>query len=231
MDTITHNPVTETSIATAVQQLIRSPRLPVYAQQFQSLLQAEREKRERFYKEMSEQQKVEFINGEIVMQSPAKLRHTIASQNLFMLLSLYVSKHHLGYVGHEKILITLTRNDYEPDICYFGPEKTQIFTPDQMKFPAPDLAVEILSPSTEANDRGIKFVDYAAHGVAEYWIVDPDTEMIEQYILKGEAYQLRVKTDTGIMRSIAVEGLAVPVRAVFDEAEKITTVQEILSRE
>ncbi len=43
----------------------------------------------------------------------------------------------------------------------------------QSKFPAPDLIVEVLSESTEANDRGIKFEDYAAHGVVEYWIVDP----------------------------------------------------------
>jgi len=178
---------------------------------------------------MSEDQKVEFINGEIVMQSPAKLRHTIASQNLFTLLSLYVSKHHLGYVGHEKMLITLTRNDYEPDICYFGPEKARAFAPDQMKFPAPDLIVEILSPSTEANDRGVKFLDYAAHGVVEYWIVDPDAEMIEQYTLRDKDYHLHVKTDTGTVRSTAIEGFAVPVRAVFDEAQKIAAVRDILN--
>jgi Uma2 family endonuclease len=231
MDAITRNLAYETTIATAVQQLTRSPRLPVYVQRFQSLLQAECEARERFYEEMSELQKVEFINGEIVMQSPVKWRHTVASQNLFMLLSLYVSKHHLGYVGHEKVLVTLTRNDYEPDICYFGPEKARTFTPNQMKFPAPDFVAEVLSPSTEANDRGIKLLDYAAHGVAEYWIVDPDVEVIEQYTLKGETYQLRIKTDTGTVRSITVEGFAVSVRAVFDEAEKIAAVHEILESE
>lgn len=228
MDTTTRNPVTETTIATAVQQLLRSPSLPVYVQQFQSLLQAEHEKRERFYEEMSEEHKVEFINGEIVMQSPAQLRHTMASKNLLMLLDTYVQEHELGFVGHEKMLVTLSRNDYEPDICYFGPGKSQTFTPDQMKFPAPDLVVEILSPSTESNDRGIKFLDYAAHGVVEYWIVDPDTEVIEQYILGDEAYQLRFKADTGIVRSIAVEGLIVPVRAIFDEAERLLAVREIL---
>ena len=201
--------------------------------------EAEREKRERFYKEMSEQQKVEFINGEIVMQSPAKLRHTIASKNLLMLLDVYVQKHGLGFVGHEKMLITLTRTDYEPDICYFGPEKARTFTPDQIKFPSPDFVVEVLSPhsgvgpygtapTTEANDLGVKFVDYAAHGVAEYWLVDPDAEMIEQYLLEGEAYQLHVKTDTGTVRSVAVAGFAVPVRAVFDEAAKLAAVQAIL---
>jgi Uma2 family endonuclease len=216
-------------IAMTVQQLLHSPSLPVYVQRFQSLLRAEREKRERFYEEMSEEQKVEFINGEVVVQSPAKLRHTTAVRNLSTLLDIYVSERELGYVGQEKMLITLTRNDYEPDVCYFGAEKARTFTPDQIKFPAPDFVVEVLSSSTEANDRGVKFVDYAAHGVAEYWIVDPDAEMIEQYVLEGEAYQLRVKTNTGTVRSVAVEGFTVPVRAVFDEAEKLAAVREILA--
>ncbi len=221
MDTSPYTSTYKSNVAAAVQKLIRSPSLPLYVQHFQSLLQAEHKKRERFYEEISEEHKVEFINGDIVMQSPAKLRHTMASQNLFMLLSLYVSKHQLGYVGHEKVLVTLTRNDYEPDICYFGPDKSQTFTPDQMKFPAPDLVVEILSPSTEANDRGIKFLDYAAHGVAEYWIIDPDAEMIEQYTLRDNDYHLHVKTDTGTVQSTVIEGFAIPVRAVFDETEKL----------
>ena len=42
-----------------------------------------------------------------------------------------------------------------------------------MLFPAPDFAVEVLSPSTQKNNRGIKFDDYALHNVSEYWIIDP----------------------------------------------------------
>jgi hypothetical protein len=72
MDAIAHQPINATPTAALVQQLLHSPGLPVYVQRFQSLLQAEREKRERFYEEMSEQQKVEFINGEVVVQTPAK---------------------------------------------------------------------------------------------------------------------------------------------------------------
>jgi len=212
---------------TVVQYLRTSPQLPRYVQEFESLLAAERARRERFYAEMSEDQKVEFINGEVFMHSPARLRHTVVSQNAFVLLSLYVSQHRLGYVGHEKMLITLTRNDYEPDVVYFGPAKAQTLLPDQMKFPAPDLVVEVLSPSTAENDRGIKFVDYAAHGVAEYWIIDPDEEIVEQYVLQGETYTLRMKSQTGILQSEAVPGFAVPVRALFDEAEKFAAVLAI----
>ncbi|MEA3338551.1 MAG: Uma2 family endonuclease [Chloroflexota bacterium] len=211
-----------------MQHLIRSPRLPAHLQELQSLLRKERARRARFYEEMSEGQKVEFINGEVIVQSPAKWHHTTAVRNLLTLLNTFVPKHSLGCVGQEKVLVTLTRNDYEPDIVYFGPEKAQALTPDQMKFPAPDLVVEALSPSTEENDRGIKFLDYAAHGVAEYWIVDPQAEMIEQYVLEDEAYQLRVKTDSGVIRSIVIENFAIPVRAVFDGTEMLATLQTIL---
>jgi Uma2 family endonuclease len=229
MSTITYDPMTEMNIAAEIELLIRSPSLPTYVQQFESLLQTEREKRERFYEEMSEDQKVEFINGEIMVHSPVRLRHNIVSQNLLVHLSTFVRQGNLGYVGYEKLLIALTRNDYEPDIVYFGPEKARTFTLDQMKFPAPDFIVEVLSPSTEAHDRGIKFVDYAIHGVAEYWIIDPDAEMVEQYTLKNKNYHLHVKTDTGTIRSTAIEGFAIPVRAIFDQAEKIAAVQAILN--
>jgi Uma2 family endonuclease len=156
-----------------IQQLFHSPKLPLYVQEFQSLLQIEREKRKRFYAAivdgaMSEEQKVEFINGEVIVHSPVSLRRNVASQSLLLRLSAHVRERRLGYVGYEKLLITLTRNDYEPVIVYFGPEKAQTFTLDQMKFPAPDFVVEVLSPSTEDIDRGIKFQDYAAHGVTEY---------------------------------------------------------------
>ncbi|HQE93780.1 MAG TPA: Uma2 family endonuclease [Anaerolineae bacterium] len=219
----------EIPMATAVQQLRGSPQLPRYVQELQALLAAEHARRERFYAELSEEQKMEFINGEVLMHSPARLCHTIVSQNAFILLSLYVSQHRLGHVGHEKVLITLTRNDYEPDVVYFGPAKTQALLPDQMKFPAPDLVVEVLSPSTAENDRGIKFVDYAAHGVAEYWIVDPDAEVVEQYVLRDECYELRMKSQTGILQSEAVSGFAVPVRALFDEQEKLAAVQTLMT--
>ncbi len=220
MATIPPDLTHETTASMTIQQLIHSPRLPMYVQTFQALLREEQKKRERFYAEMSEEQKVEFINGEVVVHSPVKLRHSIASQNLFTLLNIHVRKHQLGLVGYEKWLIALTRNDYEPDIVYFGPEKAQTFGLDQMKFPAPDFIVEVLSPSTEATDRGIKFQDYAAHGVTEYWILDPDREIVEQYALKGETYELLVKSKTGTLQSVAVPGFEIAVRALFDEAEQ-----------
>lgn len=134
----------------------------------------------------------------------------------------------LGYVGFEKIMVSLTRNDYESDICYFNKEKASQFKPDQMRFPAPDFVVEVLSNSTVANDRGVKFEDYAAHGIVEYWIVDPDEETIEQYELREDAYELVVKVKAGQIDSLVIPDFTIPVRAVFDEQENRVALQTLL---
>lgn len=212
----------------AAEQLVLSPRLPFYVKRFHSLLKEETEKRQRFYEEMSEEHKVEFICGELVVHSPVKKKHNQASARLFHLLDLYVVSNNLGFVGHERILITLTRNDYEPDVCYFGPTKSQGFTPDQSKFPAPDFIAEILSDSTEEIDRGIKFDDYAAHGVGEYWIIDSEQESIEQYGLSGDHYDLVVKALRGPIESIAVRGFQIPVRSVFERTEHLEAMRRIV---
>ncbi len=213
----------------AIEQLLRSPRLPEAMRRLQAITRAEAKKRRYFYDVVTEQQKAEFINGEIVVHSPVKMRHSVASENLFTLLKTYVHKHNRGIAFHEKILVILTRNDYEPDICFFRAEKAASFTPDQSKFPAPDLIVEVLSESTEVIDRGIKFEDYTTHGVAEYWIVDPVAETIEQYLLQEGVYQLAVKVKTGTIASAVVTDFEIPVRAVFDGTVQLATLQAILT--
>jgi Uma2 family endonuclease len=113
-------------------------------------------------------------------------------------------------------------------VCFFCKEKADLFTPDQWQFPAPDFIAEVLSDSTEVRDRGDKFVDYAAHGVEEYWIIDPAQETVEQYRLQENTYILLCKTYSGTLKSIAVSGFEIPVDALFDEAEKQNTLRQLL---
>ena len=98
-----------------------------------------------------------------------------------------------------------------------------------MHFPAPDLVVEVLSPSSEAIDRGVKFEDYAAHAVGEYWLVDAESENVEQYVLQGEDYKLHMKSGSGLLTSLSVSGFEVPVRAIFDQAENLAALQRIMN--
>lgn len=216
-------------MTTIIDQLMDSPRLSLYYQQIHALLAAEQEQRQHFYATVTEQEKVEFINGEIIVQSPAKLEHTSATKYLLKLLDTFVDLHGLGYVGSEKMLISLTRNDYEPDICFFAAARAAQFTPDQMQFPAPDFVVEVLSHSTEARDRGVKFDDYAAHRVREYWLIDPATQTVEQYVLEGESYALLTKARSGVLVSAAVSGFEIPIPAIFDKAANLAALRQIIA--
>ena len=215
--------------APILEPLLKSPKLSLYARQLQDYLDEEQQRREAFYDWTTEDIKAEFINGEIVMQTPAKQRHTVASMNLAALLDAYVEHHQLGFVGAETVLIALTRNDYLPDVCFFSAEKAEQIMPDQVKFPAPDFIIEVLSPGTESTDRGVKFEEYAASHVHEYWLVDPDGQTVEQYLRRGDAYELIVKIKSGEINSEVVAGFTVPVAAIFDRRLKNQALANILA--
>ena len=98
-----------------LQAVTDSPKLPALVQELESLLAVERERRQRFYEELTEQFKAEFINGQVVMHSPARHGHCLTVGYLYNLLHNHISRRQLGKVLFEKTLICLTRNDDEPD--------------------------------------------------------------------------------------------------------------------
>jgi Uma2 family endonuclease len=211
-----------------LEPLVRSPKLNLYLRDLEHLASEEQVRRSRFYDEMSEQRKMEFINGEIIMHSPVKIEHEFASSSLLVLLRAFVMRRRMGYVGHEKMLVTLTRNDYEPDVCYWRKEVAATFEKGQMKFPAPDFVAEVLSASTKEQDYGVKFQDYEAHGVREYWIVNAQEELVEQYALFDGKFSLLKKTDSGSITSRAVEGFTIPIRALFDEDDHLAALEKLI---
>lgn len=121
--------------ATLLEQLLKLPRLPVVAQRLDALVADEAARRAHFIETVLECEKAEFINGEKIVQSPVKYRHNAITKRLLVLLDAHVTNRGLGYVGYEKLMISLTRNDYEPDICYFSAAIAAAFQPDQMRFP------------------------------------------------------------------------------------------------
>ncbi len=207
--------------------LITSPNLPHYLEQLQEFFAQETDRRKAFHRSVNEGDKVEFINGAIVTHLPIRLKDHLVGNRLLVIMNAFVQKHSLGLVGYEKLMISLSRNDYEPDLCYFRKEKSERFAPEQMRFPAPDLVVEILSESAEQRDRGIKMEDYALHGIDEYWLIDPETEIVEQYLRQGDAYDLHLKLNSGVLESQVTPGFAIPVRAIFDDEVNRQTLAEM----
>ncbi|QDV41260.1 hypothetical protein Enr13x_10980 [Stieleria neptunia] len=212
-----------------LESIFASPELPKIAEVINSKLAAERKARERFRRELTPSVKAEFIAGEVVMHSPAKAKHLRVTRRLLKLLDTYVHRHGLGEVFSEKALICLTRNDYEPDVVFFGKEKASTFGPDHMEFPAPDFVVEVLSESTASRDRGVKFQDYGQHGIGEYWIVDCDEKTIEQYVLRDNEreYHLAQKLAGGSIGSRVVEGFEIPIAALFDDQANAEALVEL----
>jgi Uma2 family endonuclease len=213
---------------TALEDILRSPRMPEYARQISEAAELERKRRQRFVDELREGEKAEFINGEVVVHSPSRYAHVLVSDRLLTLLRTFASAHRLGVVTHAKVMVSLTRNDYEPDVCFWSTQRSAEFTPAQMRFPAPDLAIEVLSPSTAQIDRGVKMEDYAAHGVTEYWIVDPDAGVVEQYLLHQGRFELATKTRDGTLASAALAGFRLPAAAIFDEEAHQRALRAIL---
>jgi Uma2 family endonuclease len=80
-------------------------------------------------------------------------------------------------------------NIFQPDVIYISNENAKIIKPNRIEG-APDLVIEILSPSTSTNDKINKKNKYAQFGVHEYWIVDPVHLYVDQFILERNNYLL-----------------------------------------
>ena len=205
------------------------PTLPEFVAELDARLGAERERRRRFYEAIPDGAKWEFIQGEVVMHSPDRVRHLAVRRNLETLLWNRVNRRGLGTVLAEKGLCVFPRNDLMPDVVFFGPEKAASLDPGQHRLPIPDFACEILSDSTVDRDRGVKFRDYQAHGVGEYWLVDPLSETLEQYLLGEGGYALELKSRTGSVRSRVGDGFEIPVRSLFGSAENLAALRALVS--
>ena len=196
-------------------ELREHPDVVLLMREVQEILSRESEKRKEFRELIHENTKAEFINGEIIHHSPVMRRHWKSVGNLCAKLHSYVNAHGSGELGSEKVMISLTRNDYEPDIMFFSKEKAENFSDEQLLFPAPDFVVEVLSNSTAKIDRNEKFVDYAAHGVAEYWIVDPENHIVEQYLNKDGRFDLFQKLHKGSIESSVIQGFSIELTEIF----------------
>lgn len=210
-----------------LEPLLRSPRFPRYVEELTATLRDEEAARSRFRASLRDDVRAEFINGEVVTHMSTRQLHTDTVRRLLMLLSAYVQVNRLGLVNAEHSLTAFTRNDYLPDICFWGGDKAEAISQQQLIYPVPDFICEVLSPTTARNDRGVKFEDYAAHGVGEYWIADPVTRAIEQHLLHDGAYVLKANCSEGDVTSAAIRGLVMPVAAAFDDEANLAALWKL----
>ena len=158
----------------------------------------------------------EILEGELAVTPAPAPNHQRVSGNLFRVLADHVSSRGLGEVFIAPIDVILARTSVvQPDLVFVRAERLSLVSNRGIEGP-PDLVVEVLSPTTEAQDRGAKLQLYARHGAPHYWLVDPETRRLEAYELAGTGYRLVADlTGSAMFASALFPGLAVPLDALW----------------
>jgi Uma2 family endonuclease len=157
----------------------------------------------------------EIIEGELyVTPSPVTIHQRIVG-NIAYAFWKFLELHPLGELLVAPMDVILSQHDVlEPDLLFVLNEHKS-FLQDWVRG-APDLVIEILSPTTEARDRSIKLKAYARYGVGEYWIVDPTSQTVEVHRLAADGFQLAKtcgRSDT--VETPLLPGFVLPVQSVF----------------
>jgi Uma2 family endonuclease len=133
----------------------------------------------------------EILEGELSVTPAPGTTHQRISRNLQYVLHAYVTQHGLGEVLNAPLDVIFDRTTVvQPDLVFIARARAAIITERGVEGP-PDLVVEILSPSTEQRDRGVKQQLYGRYGVGHYWRVDPAAHSLTELLLSGPSYVVR----------------------------------------
>ncbi len=159
----------------------------------------------------------EIIDGELYVTPSPNLRHQRISRRIEYAILKYLETHPVGEVFVAPLDVIFGERDVtEPDLLLVLRQNRAVLQ-DWVRG-APDLVVEILSPSTAAVDRGPKLKTYARFGVREYWIVDPDSSSIEVYRASAEGYALAETLRLGQrLTTPLLPGFEIPLDDIFSD--------------
>ena len=158
----------------------------------------------------------EIIDGEHYVNPAPNIRHQLVITRLLVRIANFVEAHDLGEVFCSPIDVVFSRNDVvQPDVLYVRKENAGELEGAFVKI-APDLVIEVLSKSTRKHDKVRKLKVYDTFNVREYWIVDPENDIVSIYRRTGASLTLveRVGFD-GTITSPLFPGFELVARTVF----------------
>ncbi len=160
----------------------------------------------------------ELIDGEIVMAPSPFRNHQQLVQQLYFLIRTHLESSPVGELYLSPFDIHFGERDVLcPDLCFFSQERLHLLS-DRGAEGAPDLVIEVLSPSTARRDRKVKREIYARHGVKELWLANPDAETIEVFDFSKRQDEPVAVLENGTHPIIATEllpGLGLPLSKAF----------------
>jgi Uma2 family endonuclease len=168
----------------------------------------------------------EWVDGEVVMYSPASDEHQNLVGFLEALLRLYVEERDLGIVRSAPFQVKLERGR-EPDLVFLAKAHLERLQENRIEGAA-DLVVEVISPESVGRDRGEKFYEYEAGGVSEYWLIDPLRKWAEFY-RRSELglYEPAFSGRTGVYHSEVVPGFWLRVEWLWQPPRVLAALREL----
>jgi Uma2 family endonuclease len=162
---------------------------------------------EEFLDWAGEDDKAEWVDGEVVLLMPETELHNDLAVFLTTLFQVYVSRFGLGKVFTSFLMRLVTRpSGRTPDVLFVAKEHLDRMRGTYVDGPA-DLAVELVSPSSQQRDVVEKMAEYAGAHLPEYWVIDADSRDAAFYVLGMDgAYHRRLPDGAGIYRSVALPG-------------------------
>jgi Uma2 family endonuclease len=160
----------------------------------------------------------ELIDGEHYVTPSPNLGHQNIAGNIYTLIRAYLQRRPLGKVYFAPLDVVFSHVDVvEPDLLYVSHARQEILTAANIQG-APDLVVEIGSPGTRRRDEKLKHQLYERFGVAEYWIVDPDVDVVRVFRLVDGRYD-RVQelslAQGDVLTTPLLPDLDLPLSAIF----------------
>jgi Uma2 family endonuclease len=164
------------------------------------------------YLALPDEPRCELLYGRLLVTPSPTLRHQRVVGRLFGLLR-DLAERSGGEAFVSPLDVSLAEHSIvQPDLIFVTKGRSSILRTRVEG--APDLVVEILSPSTARRDLGEKLRLYAESGVAEYWIVDPGLETFEFLENIGDGFRLRLP-EGAVYRSAAIAGLELDLEAFW----------------
>ncbi len=159
----------------------------------------------------------EIIDGKLYVTPAPAMRHQLVSMRLSNILHQHVISARIGHVFHAPAAVILgPHRQVQPDLFFISRERTKLVTSKEVDGP-PDLAIEIVSPSSKKADRVVKSAAYADSGISWYWIVDPDGRTLEEYRLEtGQYHLVRKCEEPDVFEPVLFPGLTLPLEDLFD---------------
>ena len=174
----------------------------------------------RDYLQLPDDKRYELVEGDLLLVPAPNLRHQRILRELEVAICIYLRSHPLGELFFSPCDVVLSEiNVVQPDLIFVSTERMTILTEANIQG-SPDLVVEILSPSTQQRDRGIKQNLYARYGVREYWIINPENKTVEVLSWTETGYRIEaVLQEGGTLNSGLFPDLNIKLSEIFAGSE------------